>query len=117
MINKTLIFKFGADGGGASVLRSDEGKFIETGSSGGMLDEDEDPIISWVKEFDSFEAWWKDFKQQHKQFWPFFYPIFIHSDIKAFIKKEIADFHSDDEYSQPDFESWKDRLESNDTNY
>ena len=77
MINKTLIFKFGADGGGASVFRSDEGKFIETGSSGGMLDEDEDPIISWVKEFDSFEAWWKDFKQQHKQFWPFFYPIFI----------------------------------------
>lgn len=107
----TLVFEYGADGGGAGVYRSDSGKIVESGSAGGMLDEEEDPIRSWTKEFGSFEDWWKDFKNIHRNFWPYFYPMFIHDDIKDFIRKEIAEFKSDDKHSNPSFESWMYALE------
>ena len=108
-----LLFEFGVDGGGAAVYLTENGKVVESGSSGGMMDEEEDPHKSWTKEFDSWTAWWADFKNEHKNFWPYFYPLYIDESIKAFIKIEIENFKSADEYSIPDFHSWLHRINSN----
>ena len=48
------LFEFGADGVGAIVYRTKDNRVIESGCSGGMLEEWEDPVISCEKEYANF---------------------------------------------------------------
>jgi hypothetical protein len=89
------LFEFGVDGGGAAVYRTKDNRVIESGSSGGMMEEWEDPIISWKKEYANFEEWWNHFKESHGSFWFCFYPLFIHEDVKPIIRQSVDNYVSD----------------------
>ena len=104
--NEFILFSFSADGGGSDVYGTNDGKVFEKGSSGGMLDEVEDPIISWKKEFENWEAWWNDFESKYRD-WYYFYPIYIDDQIKDFIRKKINAL-TVETYSLDD---WKRRLD------
>jgi hypothetical protein len=65
---------------------------IEKGSSGGMLDEDEDPFVSWEKKYISFEHWFKEFKIKHKDFWIYLYPVYISEEIRSFVMEEVKNY-------------------------
>ena len=101
-----VIFKYGADGGGSTVYLASDATVFESGSSGGMLDEEEDPIISWKKEFENWEAWWNDFESKYRD-WYYFYPIYIDDQIKDFIREKIDALT----VKTNSIESWKERLD------
>jgi len=86
---KILLFEFGTEGGGASVYTLPDNTVIEKGSCGGILDDEEDSIKEWEKVYDNWDAWWSKFTSEHQEQWIYFYPIFIHTDIKKSIKIEI----------------------------
>ncbi len=93
-MEKTLLFDFGIEGGGASVYQFANGKVIETGSSGGILDEEEDPFKTWEKAFNNWEDWWQNFVEIHDDFWICFCPSFIHTDIRPFIQFAVNNYTS-----------------------
>jgi len=78
--NETLLFEYGVEGGGASVFRLPDQTIVERGSSGGMLDDDEDPYRTWETPYGSWDAWWQHFTS-YKQ-WFMFSPIFLHPSIR-----------------------------------
>jgi hypothetical protein len=93
MENKAeLFFEAGADGGGEALYRRNDGSFFLEGSGGGMLDEDEDPHVSWTGEFSSFELYWEYFVKEHGNFWIFLYPLFIHPDAREFIRNAVDSY-------------------------
>jgi hypothetical protein len=104
------LFEFGAEGGGAAVYRLPSNEVIERGSSGGMLDEEEDPIRHWEEKFPNWEFWWSNFKREHGEHWIFFYPIFIHEDIRSSIKESIDHYDSPDESSHYHKNNWLHQL-------
>jgi len=111
-MEKVKLLEAGVDGGGFDVYRMANGKVEESGSSGGMMDdEEEDPIISWSKPFDSFELWWENFKKEQRDFWICFYPVFIHDDIKPFIRTEIEKYQKGENYHPSCSESWLEKLD------
>jgi|GEM_PF-4132884 len=83
-----LIFQWGAEGGGERIYRNKEGRIISIGSSGGMLDEEEDPIITWQYQFPTIKSFWECFDRMNKN-WFRLYPLFIHKEYKAFVNKQI----------------------------
>jgi hypothetical protein len=103
-----LFFEAGADGGGEALYRRNDGSFFTRGSSGGMLDEDEDPHISWTREYESFSAYWEAFTGQHRHFWICLYPLFIHPDAHDFIRDALSRYASD-------YPEWKEYSERADT--
>ena len=71
---KTLIASLGVDGGGFDLYALPDGKIVESGSSGGMMgDDEEDPIREWEQTYNSLDAWWTDFTEKHKDIWYYFY--------------------------------------------
>lgn len=104
------LFKFGTEGGGATVYRLSSNEVIEIGSSGGMLDEEEDPIRRWEEKSPSWESWWSNFMSKHGAYWLFFYPIFIHEDIKSSIKESVDHYDSPDGSSYYHKETWLHQL-------
>ncbi|WP_462252779.1 hypothetical protein [Ferruginibacter sp.] len=108
-----MLFEFGADGGGAIIYRLPNNKVIEAGSSGGIMDEAEDPVKKWKKEFENWEAWWKNFTDTHQDFWIFFSPLFIHDDIKAFIKEAVENYNYKNRDVTDRKERWNYKLNKN----
>ena len=88
------VFEYGLEGGGATVYRLPDNKVIEKGSTGGILDEEEDPFRDWEKIFENWDVWWLDFTSQNQNEWIYFYPIFIHPDIKQLVKLAVDSFSS-----------------------
>lgn len=98
--DKELLFAYGAEGGGSEVYRLPDGRVIEEGSSGGMLDEDEDPVISWKKEYAHWDAWWTHFTTREPEFWIAYYPISIHPAIRDGIRQAVDAYALDPEISE-----------------
>jgi hypothetical protein len=114
--DETILFEFGADGGGATVYKLLNGKIIEKGSSGGILDEEEDPIKTWEKIYDNWETWWLNFTTEHQDFWIYFHPSFIHDDIKQFIRVAVDNYKSNRDYSYHK-ENWNQKLTDKNQNH
>jgi hypothetical protein len=85
-----LIFKYGTEGGGSEVYRNAKGEIITSGSSGGMLEEYEDPFIQWTRKYRLWTSFWSEFRRNNKS-WYRYFPLIIHDDAKAEIKKSIDD--------------------------
>ena len=107
--SETILFKYGFEGGGATVYRCQNNKVIEKGSSGDILDEEEDPIKTWEKIYDNWETWWLNFTTQNQDFWIYFYPSFIHDDIKQFIQVAVDNYKSNRDYTNQK-ENWNQSL-------
>ena len=107
-MEKTLLFEFGTEGGGAEVYRLPDNRVLEMGSSGGMLDdEEEDPVRSWEVMFVDFEHWWKHFLTQNGSFWIYFYPIFMHDEVKPIIKSSVEQYISQNGAEAGHHEKWE----------
>lgn len=104
-----LLFEFGTEGGGASVYKLPDNTVMENGSSGGIMDEDEDPIMQWKKIYDNWDAWWLSFTSKNQDQWIYFYPIFIHPDVKKSIQIAVDNFSSNGDYINHK-EKWNRRL-------
>ncbi len=80
---KTFVASLGVDGGGFDLYVLPDGKIVESGSSGGMMDDDEeDPIRTWDKTYDSLDAWWTDFTKKHDNFWYYFHIADVNPDYR-----------------------------------
>lgn len=77
---KVLITSMGVEGGGFDVYLLPDGSVIEEGSSGGILDEEEDPHIHWEKLYASPDSWWSEYIQNHPNFWYHLHVLYIHPD-------------------------------------
>ena len=104
-----LILEIGVDGGGAKIFRLSNGTFIETGSSGGFLI-DEDDYNKWEKSYSSFEAFWEKFKSENGDFWVCFYPLYIDGEIKEFILNELKNCGSEND-NDLQKENWYNRID------
>ncbi len=92
MMEMVGLIKLGTEGGGCEVFRYKNGIVMEKGSSGGILDEDEDPFVSWENKYVSFEHWFKEFKIKHKDFWIYFYPVYISEEIRSIVMEEVKNY-------------------------
>jgi hypothetical protein len=101
-----ILFEYGTEGGGATVCRLPNNKVIEEGSSGGISGDEDDPVKEWKKEFESWEAWWQNFTTLYPKYWIYFYPVFIHNDIKAFIKQAVENYNYKDRDISRQLENW-----------
>lgn len=108
--SEIILFEFGTEGGGATVSKLSTNKIIEKGSSGGILDEDEDPIREWEEVYDNWEDWWSNFIAKHKAHWICFYPVYIHEDIKIFIQTAVENYQDSDEFLTRRKATWLRRL-------
>ena len=91
-------FKYGCEGGGETLYRdAGNGKilFYTEGSSGGI--EPDEPVKTWKRNYTDFEDFWKNRFTENEQ-WFRFYPIFIHEEIKGFIKQELEKIEGDGVY-------------------
>jgi hypothetical protein len=104
-----LILEIGVDGGGAKIFRLSNGTFIETGSSGGFLI-DEDDYNKWEKSYSSFEAFWEKFKSENGDFWVCFYPLYIDGEIKEFILNELKNYGTENDNDRQK-ENWYNRID------
>ncbi len=104
-----ILFEFGLEGGGSCVYKLPDNSVVEKGSSGGILDEEEEPIKQWKNIYDNWDAWWLNFTSKNQDQWIYFYPIFIHPDIKKSIQVAVESIssNSDDMYHK---EKWNRRL-------
>lgn len=100
------LFEFGVDGGGACVYKLKDGSIEERGSSGGILDEPEDPIKEWKRFFENWELWWDHFENTHKN-WIYFCPLFINDDIKSFMEKKVSSYKVKGKTVFSNIELWK----------
>lgn len=105
---KIILFEYGADGGGASVIKLPNDTIVEKGI--GCEIEDEDLIMHGNKPLYSWEAWWQTFTSMHGSFWIFFHPLFIHEDIKPFIQNALDKYNYPDADARDHIERWKDQL-------
>jgi hypothetical protein len=104
------LLEIGVDGGGCEIYLLEDGTVVETGSAGGMLDDEEDKIRNWDKQFPNFEAFWEDFKNSNGEHWVMFYPLHIDESVVPIIKKSVSDYKSDN--SSWGLEYWEKRLEN-----
>jgi len=80
---KTFVASLGVDGGGFDLYVLPDGKIVESGSSGGMMDDDEvDPIRTWDKTFDNLDAWWTYFTDMYQNFWYYFHIADVNPDYR-----------------------------------
>ena len=87
-----ILFEYGTEGGGSKVYRLPDNSIIEKGSSGGILDEQDDPIKNWERKYSGFAEWWQNFTDKYTEEWILFSPLFIHDDIKSLIASAIKKF-------------------------
>lgn len=109
-LGEVILFDFGFEGGGGKVYLLSDKTIVEKGSSGGILDEDEDPHRNWEKPFETWEEWWQNFTNEHKDFWIHAYPIYIHDSIKSFILNAIDNYNYSNIDADRKKEIWKRRL-------
>ena len=105
--SETRIFAFCVEGGGAEVYRLADNAIVERGQSVGILDEEEDPAINWEKYFADWEAWWKHFEIDHKENWIYIFPIFIHDEIKTFVKEKTISYKPKSKATKKAIEYWE----------
>ena len=74
---KKLLLEFGCDGGQAFVYQLNDNTINDTGSGGGILDEEEHPHNKWQKSFNSWADWWQNFVYPHQRFRIYLSPLFI----------------------------------------
>lgn len=86
------LISLGVDGGGFTVYETANNEIVEIGSSGGILDNEEDPIRKWEKKFDTLEDWWLHFTTTHRHFWICFNLSFIDDSIKEFVLQKVKEF-------------------------
>ncbi|MCE2790114.1 MAG: hypothetical protein LW630_09410 [Saprospiraceae bacterium] len=80
---KILIATIGVEGGGFDLYLLPNGKIEESGSSGGMMgDEEDDPLSEWTKTSDSLEVWWTHFTETNWDFWYYFHVVYLHPDYR-----------------------------------
>ncbi len=109
-----LFFKVGADGGGESLYRNPDDTFFTSGSSGGMLDEEEDPIISWQVDYPDFQNYWDDFIRKNGDFWLFLFPLYIHPEAIPLIQKALDSLDDEKkEMSSDQIKTWRRAMEKN----
>ncbi len=109
------LLEVGVDGGGSEIFLMSDGSVADIGSAGGMLDEDEDEIRSWIQLFPNFEAYWEDFKKSNGEFWVMFYPLFIDEDVKEIIRTSVDAFQTEDESADNwGVKTWRERLDQKD---
>jgi len=107
-----LFFEAGADGGGEALYRNPDGTFYTSGSSGGMLDEEEDPIISWRVDYPDFQNYWEDFIRKNGDFWLFLFPLFIHPEAIPLIQKALDSLDEEKKELQKDgINTWRFAME------
>jgi hypothetical protein len=107
------LIELGVDGGGFEVYQMEDGRVVETGSAGGMMNEEEDPIKSWENHYDSFEAFFEDFKEKQKDFWIHFYPLYISETIKPYIMTEVQSYKENPGASYHPKKNWIEAMERN----
>ncbi len=107
---RILLFEFGTEGGGAEVFLLPDNRVVETGSSGGILDEEDDPHQSWEVTYDNWQTWWDEFKEKHGSFWVHFHPIQIHDLAKPSIRQSIEELRDTTENWTEITRHWQRRL-------
>ncbi len=105
LTTKILLFEFGTEGVGASVYKLPDNKVIEKGSSGGILDGVENPFKDWKKIYENWDLWWSKFTSEHQEQWIYFYPIFIHKDIKKSLQIAVDQYNSNIDFADQK-ENW-----------
>jgi len=110
--HQTLLFEFGTDGGGAEVILMNDGRIVEKGSAGGMLDEEEDPVRTWEETYESWQLWWDDFQSKHGSDWVWFYPLHIHDSVKPSIRASWSALSMAPVEMGFHVERWKELLDS-----
>ncbi len=88
------LLSLGVDGGGFDVFEMANKTIVESGSSGGILDEDEDPMKNWNKKFETLEDWWRYFTTNHSNHWICFSLSFIDVSVKEFVLQKVTDYDS-----------------------
>ncbi len=86
------LLSLGLDGGGFDIYLLPNNTVVETGSSGGILDKNEDPIKSWEHQFDTWELWWQNFTKTHGNHWIWFSPLFIDVTVKEFVQQKVNEY-------------------------
>ncbi len=86
------ILSLGVEGGGLDVYERANKIIIESGSSGGILDED--PVRKWGEKFDTLESWWLHFTTQHGIYWICFHLYFTDVSVKDFVLQKVKNFDS-----------------------
>jgi len=108
--SETILFDYGTEGGGAIVYQLHDNTVIERGSSGGITGDENDPIKKCQRVFSSFEDWWQNFTDKHKDFWIMFSPQFIHVDIKPLIESAIKKYDYPSIDTTRHKQRWTDRM-------
>ncbi len=109
-----IFFEAGVDGGGECLYRRQDGSFYTKGSSGGfLLDEEEDPRISWTKEYADFETYFEEFMSKNGSFWICFFPLHIHPDAFSVVKEALSKIEADGDSFDPErSRNWLERMET-----
>jgi hypothetical protein len=90
---KTKLIALGVDGGGFTVFEMEDKTIEETGNSGGILDND-DPLKSWNKKFNTLEDWWLYFTTTQGNYWICFSISYVDKSIKEFVLQKVNEYDS-----------------------
>lgn len=82
-----LVFEYSAEGGGAAVYRRDDRTVYEEGESGGLLEDEEDPLQEWRHEYADWAAFWNQFSSH--RLWYQFSPLYVHPDYRPAVREAI----------------------------
>ena len=107
---KEAFFQYGTEGGGETLYRHNkDGEiiFYTEGRSGGILDEEE--IKKWKHDYKDFNHFWNSYFTQLGN-WYYFHPVFIHPDIRDFIKAALQKIQHDSFYKRNAKHSWQKAL-------
>lgn len=108
-VRPEVFFVYGCEGGGETLYRqkNEHGEYFyyTEGSSGGILDEEEDPFIKWNESFEDFAAFWHHFIKEGG--WFYLTPIFVHREIRAFVGEQLNHLSSNQEFNENLKDSWR----------
>lgn len=105
---KEKIFQYGVEGGGETLYKDEENGsiiFHTQGSSLSLDDNDEEQIKKWKRTYKNFEDFWNTYIKNEKWFW--FYPVFIHPDVRDVVKKELEKLKDNPIYNAHAKYNWK----------
>jgi hypothetical protein len=104
-----LYFEYGCEGGGAMLFRllQNDGNYYYSikGNSFDIGDSGIDHVRHWKKEFKTFEEFWNYFINSLEK-WYMFHVLFIHDELKVFIKEELDKMEKDKGYEYKK-ETWE----------
>ncbi|MCX6210640.1 MAG: hypothetical protein NTZ59_14340 [Bacteroidetes bacterium] len=107
-------FDYGIEGGGETLYKctkADGSIYFATSGSSLYIDENDlDSVRTWEKEYPTFEAFWQKFSQIGMP-WFYFYPIYIHNDIKEIIRTRLQVFSEVPEYIEYKKHNWERALD------